>query len=180
MRKAILLVGGIFILQSCIVSTATKAVTTVAKVGIGAVKGTVKGISWAVRKAKGKIDEDKIDGTWKLVGIYNGSFETFSNDQNPDSSFQTDCNNEQQIMTFKSKKSKFQPIHCTSEKEDWVKYSFKYGKNPLNKEKENYIEYNSRNYISVIDITNKTMVLEGSLLNNSSYSGTKLYLFEKK
>ena len=47
-----------------------------------AVKGTVNGISWAVSKAKGKIDEDRIDGTWKVVGIYRGSFEDFTKDQN--------------------------------------------------------------------------------------------------
>ncbi len=180
MKKIVLFIGSIFILQSCVVSTAAKAVKTVAKVGYGAVKTTVKGISWAVSKAKGKINEDKIDGTWKLVGVYQGSFEDYAKDKNPVITYNSECTNDVDVMIFKSKRSKFQPIHCNSQDEDWVKYSFEYGKNPQTKERENYFEYNSRNYISVIDITNKTMVLEGNLLNNSSYSGSKLYLFEKK
>jgi hypothetical protein len=179
MKKIILVIGGLFILQSCVVNTAAKVVKTVAKVGYGAVKTTVKGISWAVSKAKGKIDEDKINGSWKLVGIYQGGYAEYANDKNPSISFTSECSNDFDVMVFKSKKSKFQPIHCNSQDEDWVKYSFEYGKNPQTKERENYIEFNSRNYISVIDITNKTMVLEGNLLNNSTYSGNKLYLFEK-
>jgi hypothetical protein len=63
MRKIILSVCTVVILQSCVVSTAAKVVKGVAKVGYKTVKGTVKGVSWAVSKANGKIDEDRIDGT---------------------------------------------------------------------------------------------------------------------
>lgn len=153
-------------------------VKTAAKATYGVVKGTVKGVSWVVKKSKGKIDEDRLDGKWKLVGIYNGTYEEYSNAKNIDTSFQNDCNEEQQII-FKTKKSKFQPIHCKSDKEDWVKYDFDFGKNPSTKEKENYLTYNSSNHITIIDVSNKTLVLEGTLLNNSTYSGKKLYLFEK-
>ncbi|WP_419870397.1 hypothetical protein [Chryseobacterium sp. CT-SW4] len=180
MKKIIFLVSALFILNSCIVSTATKVVKGAVNVSYHAVKGTVNGISWAVSKAKGKIDEDKLDGTWKVVGVYKGSFEDFSNDQNPESSFTTDCaeGSYDQII-FKAKKSRFKPVHCSSDKEDWVKYSLEFGKNPLTKEKENYIEYNSHNYISVIDANNKTMVLEGNLMPKLAFSGAKLYLLEK-
>lgn len=180
MRNLALSITALFILQSCVVSTATKAVTTVAKVGVGVVKGTVKGIGWAVGKAKGKIDEDKVDGKWKLVGIYKGNYESFANDKNPEIAYTSECVDQFDLIEFNSKKSKFRPIHCNTSKEDWIKYKMQYGKNPQNKERENYIEYNSNSYISVIDATNKTMVLEGNLINNSNYYGTNLFLFEKK
>ncbi|WP_312764510.1 hypothetical protein [Epilithonimonas sp.] len=179
MKKIIISACAIAILQSCIVSTAAKAVKGVATVGYKAVKGTVKGVSWAVSKAKGKIDKDRIDGTWKVVGVYKGSFEDFSNDQVPDSSFNSECVEGFDQIIFNSKKSKFKPVHCNTEKEDWQKYDFEFGKNPLTKEKENYIEYNSSNYISVIDINSKTMVLEGNLMPKLAFSGAKLYLLEK-
>jgi len=179
MKKAILLASMVFVLNSCVVSTAAKVVKGAVNVSYKAVKGTVNGISWAVRKANGKIDESRLDGTWKIVGVYRGSFEDFTKDQNPESSFTSECGDSFEQIIFKAKKSKFQPVHCSSEKEDWVKYSLEFGKNPVAKEKENYIEYNSNNYISVIDVTNKTMVLEGNVIPKLAFSGAKLYLLEK-
>lgn len=168
-----------FILTSCIVSTAAKIVTTTAKIGISAVKGTVKGVSWVVKKAEGKIDEDRLNGTWKVVGVYNGSYEQFAQDTDPDNNFKSECGDTIEVIEFKSKRGKFQPVHCQSEKEDWVKYKFEFGKNPQTKNKENYLKYNSTNYISIIDVTSKTMVLEGNLMQSYAFSGGKLYLFEK-
>ena len=168
-----------FLLTSCVVSTVAKVVTSTAKLGYSVVKGTVKGVSWAVQKAEGKIDEDRLDGTWKVVGVYNGTYEQFSQDQNPENSFKSECAEGFDVIEFKSKRSKFQPVHCDSEEEDWIKYKFDFGKNPQTKEKENYFKYNSSNYISIIDVTNKTMVLEGNLMQKYALSGGKLFLFEK-
>jgi len=179
MKKIIVSICVIGLLQSCIVSTATKVVTGVAKLGYKTVKGTVKGVSWAVSKAKGKIDEDRIDGTWKIVGVYKGDFEAFTNDANPESSFESECVEGFDQIIFNSKRSKYKPVHCNTEKVSWEKYDFKFGKNPLNKEKENYLKINSSNYISIIDINNKTMILEGALMPKQAFSGGKLYLLEK-
>lgn len=179
MKKLIILISAAAILQSCVVSTAAKVVKGAAKVSYKAVKGTVKGVSWAVSKAKGKIDEDRVDGTWKVVGVYRGSFADFQNDQNPESSFESECSGGFDQMDFNAKRSKFKPVHCSTEVEDWVKYDFKFGKNPSTREKENYIEYNSGNYISVIDVSSQTMVLEGNLMPKLAFSGAKLYLLEK-
>ena len=179
MKKMIFLASAVLVLNSCVVRTATKVVSGAVNIGYKAVKGTVNGISWAVSKAKGKIDEDRLDGTWKVVGVYKGSFEDFTKDQNPESTFSSDCTEGFDQMIFKAKKSKFKPVHCSSDKEDGEKYSLEFGKNPITKEKENYIEYNSNNYISVIDVNNKTMVLEGNLMPKLAFSGAKLYLLEK-
>lgn len=168
-----------FLLSSCIVSTAAKIVTTTAKIGYSAVKGTVKGVSWAVQKANGKINEDRIDGIWKVIGVYNGTYEQFSQDKNPENNYQNDCTTGFEVIEFKANRNKFKPVHCENDKEDFTKYKFDFGKNPLTKEKENYIKFNSNNYISVIDITSKTMVLEGNLMQKYAFSGGKLYLFEK-
>lgn len=179
MKKTLLVVSAVLVLSSCVVRTATKVVSGAVNLSYKAVKGTVNGISWAVSKAKGKIDEDRLDGTWKVVGVYKGSFEDFSKDQNPDGSFTSDCTEGFDQIIFKAKKSKFKPVHCSSDKEDWVKYSLEFGKNPVTKEKENYIEYKPSNYISVIDVNNKTMILEGNLMPKLAFSGAKLYLLEK-
>lgn len=179
MKKILFSICTVAILQSCVVSTAAKAVKGVAKVGYKAVKGTVKGVGWAVSKANGKIDEDRIDGTWKVIGVYHGTFDDFNNDANPDSSFESECAEGFDQIIFNSKKSKFKPVHCNSEKVSWEKYDFEFGKNPSTKEKENYIEYNSNNYISVIDINSKTMILEGNLMPKLAFSGGRLYLLEK-
>ncbi|OWK73357.1 hypothetical protein CBW16_11480 [Flavobacteriaceae bacterium JJC] len=179
MKKLIILVSALTLLNSCIVSTAAKVVKGTTKVAYKAVKGTVKGISWTVAKAKGKIDKDRLDGTWKVVGAYKGSFADFEKDGNPDSSFSSECSGGFDQMVFNAKRSKFKPVHCSTEEGDWVKYDFEFGKNPATKERENYIEYNSGNYISVIDVSSKTMVLEGNLMPKLAFSGTKLYLLEK-
>lgn len=177
--KIILILSLSFSLTSCIVSTAAKVVKTTAKIGYSAVKGTVNGVSWAVTKAAGKIDEDRIDGTWKVIGVYNGTYAQFSQDQNPANNFESECAAGTEVIEFKSKREKFKPVHCDSGEEDWLKYQFKFGKNPSTGEKENYLKYNSANYISIIDVTSKTMVLEGNLMQRYAFSGGKLYLFEK-
>lgn len=177
-KIAVVLVVGLT-LTSCVVTTAAKIVTTTAKIGYSAVKGTVKGVSWAVKKAEGKIDEDRLNGIWKVVGVYDGTFEQFAQDSDPANNFKSECADRSEVIEFKSKKGKFQPVHCQSDKEDWVKYKFEFGKNPQTKNKENYLKYNSVNYISIIDVTSKTMVLEGNLMPGYAFSGGKLYLFEK-
>lgn len=179
MKKLLLIFSALFILNSCVVTTAVSAVKGVAKLSYKAVKGTVNGVSWAVSKANGKIDADRIDGTWKVVGMYKGSFENFQQDPNPESSFTSTCTEGFDQIIFNSNKSKFKPVHCSSSDEDWVKYSFEFGKNPVSKEKENYIEYNSKSYISVIDVNSKTMVLEGNLMPSLSFSGSNVFLFEQ-
>jgi len=175
MKKVLIILCGALILESCVVSTAASVVKGAGKLAYKTVKGTVKGIAWTVSKAKGKIDEDRLDGKWKIVGIYNGSFTEFEKAENPETSFDSNCAEGFEQIEFKAKRSKFKPVHCSSEKEDWTKYDFKFGKNPANGERENYIEYNSRNYISVIDVTAKNLTLEGNLM----MSGTQVYLLEK-
>jgi hypothetical protein len=179
MKKIIFILSAALILNSCVVSTAAKVVKGAAKISYKAVKGSVNGVSWAVSKAKGKIDEDRIDGTWKVMGVYKGSFENFEKDANPVSSFTSSCSEGFDQIIFNSKRSKFKPVHCSSAEEDWVKYSFEFGKNPVSKEKENYMEYNSNNYISVIDANGITMVLEGNLMPSVSFSSATLFLLEK-
>lgn len=180
MKKILALASMAIILNSCVVTTAAKVVTTTAKVGYSVVKGTVKGVSWAVQKAEGKINEDRLDGTWKIVGVYNGSYDDFAKDKDPDNSFSSQCSKGVEQIEFNAKKKKFKPVHCSSEKESWNKYKYKFGKHPRTKTKENYIQYNNSNYITIIDVSNKTMVLEGNLMPSQMFSGTKLYLLEKK
>jgi len=179
MKTLIFAICAALLLQSCVVSTAAKAVKGVAKLGYTTVKGTVNAASWSVSKAAGKIDEDRVDGTWKVVGVYKGSYEQFQQDQNRESTFESECGDAYDQIVFNSNKSKFKPVHCSGQDEDWITYDFEFGKNPITKEKENYIEYNSNNYISVIDVNNKTMVLEGNLMPKLSFSGARLYLLEK-
>ena len=159
MKKGIVLITSLFVLQSCVVSTAAKVVKGATKVAYKTVKGTVNGISWAVKKAEGKISEDRLDGTWKIVGVYHGSFDDFQKDSNPSTSFETECSEGFDQLIFK--------------------YKLKFGKNPLTRDKENYIEFGNDSYISVIDASSKTLVLEGNVISKLYFSGAKLFMLEK-
>lgn len=179
MKKYILILTAGLFLQSCIVSTAAKAVTTVAKVGVGVVKGTVKGISWTVKKAKGKIDEDRLDGNWKLVGIYDGPLSEYEKVQNPNTSFEATCENESTLLSFKSKNSKIKQLYCANDKVDFEKYKFQFGRNSATGDKENYITFGNKN-LTIVDVSNKNLVLEGVGFYDLTKSNRQVYLFEKK
>lgn len=179
MKKIILISGLALILSSCVVSTAGKVVKTAVRTTTKVVKGTVKGVSWAVKKAEGKINENRLDGDWKVVGVYNGTYEEFAKDKDPDNNYESKCSDSFEQITINTKKEKFRPFHCSGEKEDWVKYKFKFGKNPQNKEKENYLKYNRDKTISIVDVTSKTMVIESELLLGNNFPKRRLYLLEK-
>lgn len=175
MKKILLILSAALFLQSCVVSTAASVVKGAGKLAYKTVKGTVKGVAWTVSKAKGKIDEDRLDGKWKIVGVYNGSFNEFEKAENPETSFESTCTEGFEQMEFNAKRSRFKPFHCSTDKEAWTKYDLQFGKNTANGERENYIEYNSRNYISVVDVNRRNLTLEGNLM----MSGTQVYLLEK-
>ncbi len=177
--KFALLLTLCLILTSCLVSTAAGIVKTGAKVGYSVVKGTVNGVSWAVGKAKGKINEDRLDGKWKVVGVYVGSFEEFAKAEKRVNIYENSCGSQDEIFEFNTKRGVFKPIHCENEKEDWIQYDYKFGKNPQSSEKENYLKYHAKNYISVIDVSGKRLALQGNLDSTSPFSGMKVYLFEK-
>lgn len=181
MKKVFLISSLALILSSCVVvSTTGKVVKTAVKTTAKVVKGTVKGISWTVRKAEGEISENRINGKWKVVGVYDGDYNQFEKDNDPDNSFESKCSSGFEQIIFNTKKSKFQPFHCSTEKEDQVKYKYKFGKNPQTKEKENYLKYNSNHTISVIDVTSKTMVIESELVFGNQLPKRRLFLLEKE
>ena len=179
MKKFIIILAAGFCLQSCVVNTAAKAVTAVAKAGYGVVKGTVKGISWTVNKAKGKIDEDRLDGDWKLVGIYDGPLAEYEREKNPNTSFEATCANENTLLSFKTKKSKLKQLYCAKEKVDFEKYKFQFGRNSATGDKENYITFANKN-LTIVDVSNKNLVLEGVGFYDLTKSNRQVYLFEKK
>lgn len=180
MKRFILLLLMSFTLSSCVVSTATKVVKTTTKVATKAVKGTVKGVSWAVKKAEGKIDENRLNGDWKLVGVYKGSYvDILKNDESEDL-YENACVSGDEIISFKSKKEKWQTIHCASDKVSWEKYKFEFGKNPTTKDRENYLTFDKKTHVSIIDVNHKHLILEGDLLPTYALKGGKVYLFEKK
>ncbi|MFA5619774.1 MAG: hypothetical protein WDA08_05655 [Weeksellaceae bacterium] len=179
MKKYLLIGSMLFLLSSCVVSAVGKVASTAVKATVGIVKGTVKGVSWAVSKAEGEISEKRIDGTWKVVGVYNGTYEEFIKDGDADNQFENHCGNEDVEITFKTNRSRFQPFHCSNEKEDWVKYKFKFGKNPQTKEKENHLRYGNNQTISIIDVTSKTMVIESEQTFGNSFPKRRMYLLEQ-
>lgn len=179
MKRIMILIFGCFLLNSCVVSTAGKIVKTTVKAGVGVVKGTVKGVSWAVSKANGKIDEDRLDGNWKIVGVYSHSYDEIQNTEDPENLFSSQCENGQEILSFKTKKSKLQQVHCSSDKESWKKYKFDFGKNPKTKEKENYLKMPNGDYISIINVSGNNLILEGNLMPAYAFKGAKVYLLEK-
>lgn len=179
MKKAALLILMSFLVSSCVVSTAGKVVKTTVKAGVGVVKGTVKGVSWAVSKANGKINEDRLDGNWKVVGIYKESYDEILKTENPDNLFVSSCASGDEVLSFKANRSKVRQVHCTDEKESWDKYKFNFGKNPKTKEKENYLKMPNGYFISIINVTGKNLILEGNLMPVYGMKGGKVYLLEK-
>ncbi len=175
MKKVILGFGALFFLSSCIVSTATKVVSTSVKAATGVVSGTVKGIGWAVKKAEGKINEDLLDGRWQLVGVYSGSYDALP--QDPVNLLNTGCAKE--ITEFKSRKEKYRPVFCDGSKMDWQKYDFSFGKNPSTRERENYLELNKNNYVTIINVDSQNLILQGNFSPTYSLQGGTIYLLKK-
>lgn len=174
----LLIIGSI--LSSCVVSTAAKVVKGAAKVTYGAVKGTVKGVSWAVSKAEGKIDDSRLDGKWRLIGVYKGSYDQIVKNGDSENILTASCTSEEtEMLTIKARKEKWQPVHCENSKVDWEKYKFKFGKNPDTKEKENYLELADDRNISIINVSDQQLILEGNLIPSYAFSGGKVFLFEK-
>lgn len=169
-----------FSLTSCVVSTATKVVKTTTKVATKAVKGTVKGASWAVKKAEGKIDENRLNGDWKLVGVYKGDYADILKHKESEDLYQNSCSGQAELVVFKINKDKWQSLHCGNEKVSWEKIKFNFGKNPTSREKENYLTLGKDNHISIIDVSHKNLILEGNLDASYSLSGGKVYLFERQ
>ncbi|QCX54227.1 hypothetical protein [Elizabethkingia sp. JS20170427COW] len=177
MKKLVILLS-LFALNSCVVSTATKIVKTTTKVAYKTVKGTVNGISWAVKKAEGKININQLNGDWKVVGVYKSSYDDILKNGKSENIYQATCE-ANDILSFKTKKDKYKPVHCSTTDADWEKYKFDFGKNPETKERENYLELNKSTYISIINVDDKSLILEGNLIPSYAFSGAKVYLLEK-
>lgn len=157
------------LLQSCIVSTAAKVVKTAGKVAVGTVKGAVNVIDWSVKKANGKINEDRLDGKWKVVGLYKGSFAEYENQQSPANLYQG-CNAGDEVYEFDTSKSKFTQYSCGVADPATYKYVYSWEKDPTTGEKENMISYGP-GYFNVINVESKHLALEGFFLGEN---GTKV------
>lgn len=176
MKKALFIIVPLFALSSCIVSTATKVVTTAGKVAVGAVKATVNGIDWAITKANGKIDEDRLNGKWKIVGLFKGNFDEFSSKNNPNN--YVNCIEGNELYEFKVKKEKFIHYHCGFTTPIEYKYKFSFEKNTETKTKENMITYGP-SYFTVLDVTKNTLALEGYFVEEYGNKVKSICLLEK-
>lgn len=176
MKKIFLSLCIFTIFNSCIVSTAVSALSTVGKVAVGAVKTTVKGISWSIKKANGKINEDRLNGKWKIVGYYKGNFEEFSAQVNPVNYFS--CTSGDEFYEFKMNREKF--FHYTCGTSEPIKYKLKYSfeKNPETGNKENMITYGP-SYFTIIDVTNEHLALEGYFVQENGIEVKSICLLDK-
>lgn len=168
MKKTILSLALLSLLTSCVVSTAAKVVKTAGKVAVGTVKTAVKGVGWTINKASGKIDEDRLNGTWKVTGIYEGTFEQFAAKSEPENLF--DCAAGEETYQFKVKKGQFLFTACGSADAEKFKYKYSFEKDHTTGDRENMITYGP-SYFNIIDVTGKNLALEGYFLNQN---GTKV------
>ena len=169
MKKIVILLSCSVLLQSCIVSTAAKVVKTAGKVAVGTVKGAVNVIDWSVKKANGKINEDRLDGKWKVTGLYKGTFAEYENQQNPANLYEP-CPTGDEIYEFDANKSKFIQYSCGVAEAATFKYVYSWEKDSTTGEKENMISYGP-GYFNVINVDSKHLALEGYFLNEN---GTKV------
>lgn len=176
MKKILLGASILFVLNSCIVSTAAKVATTGVKAATGIVKGTVKGVAWTVKKAEGKINENRLDGRWRVVGVYRGSYDALPGE--PENVMNNNCPGGE-IVEFNAKKSRYKPAHCSSDRIDWENYKFRFGKNPSTRHRENYLELGKGNYVSIVNVDGQNLILEGNLIPAYGLPGGNVYLLEK-
>lgn len=176
MKKILLSLLICTVLNSCIVATATKVVTTAGKVAVGAVTSTVKGISWSIKKANGKINEDRLNGKWKIVGYYKGSFEEFSAQKEPVNYFT--CLDGMEIYEFKMSKEKFYLYPCGSTESIKYKLEYSFQRNPESGNKENMITYGP-SYFTIIDVTSDHLALEGYFINENGRKVKSICVLDK-
>jgi len=177
MKKIFFLILIHFILHSCIVATtATKVVSTAGKLAVGAVKTTVNGVNWTIQKANGKINENSLNGKWKVIGFYKGSFNEFSVQNNPTNYYTCDVGIE--IFEFRMNREKFYHYPCGIH--DPLQYKLKYSfeKNPETGDKENMITYGP-SYFTIIDVTSDHLVLEGYFVNENGRMVKSIGLLDK-
>ena len=176
MKKIILSVFAFSILTSCVVSTAAKVVKTAGKVAIGTVKTTVKGIGWTVEKANGKINENRLDGKWKVTRQYKGNFEEFAAQSEPENYFTCDAGNE--IYEFKMKKEKMFHYECGSSNAQKYKIKYSFEKNSETKEHENIVTFGP-SYFTIINVTGDKLALEGYFVGENGNKVKSICLLEK-
>lgn len=177
MRKIIVLISVFCLLQSCVVSTAAKVVKTAGKVAVGAVKTTVNTIDWTVKKANGKINEDRLDGKWEVVGLFKGSYQDFERTTDPINIYES-CGDGIELYEFNSKRSKFIQYSCGNVEPSSFKYKYSWAKDPLTGEKENMISYGP-GYFNVINVDRQHLVLEGYFLEENATKVRSIALLDK-
>ena len=158
MKKLITSVLICSVLSSCIVSTAAKVVKTAGKVAVGTVKVAAKGTGWVIQKANGKINEDRLNGKWKVVGFYKGTFDEYSASENPANLFS--CATGDEVYEFKMNKEKMWHYNCGSSDAEKFKIKYSFEKNDETKERENMVTYGP-GYFTIINVTGDRLVLEG-------------------
>lgn len=176
MKKVFLSVALLGILSSCVVSTAAKVVKTAGKVAVGTVKTAVKGVGWTINKANGKISEDRLNGKWQVVGIYEGNFEEFAAQAEPQNLFE--CTSGSEIYQFKVKKEQFIFTSCASANPQKYKYKYSFEKDPSSGNRENMITYGP-SYFTVVDVTSKNLALEGYFLNQNGTNVKSICILNK-
>jgi len=176
MKKVILSVIVLGTLSSCVVSTAAKVVKTAGKVAVGTVKTTARSIGWTVNKVNGKINENRLDGKWKVTGQYKGNFEQFASQSDPVNEFSCDAGNE--VYEFKMKKEKLFHYDCGNTEPQKYKIKYSFEKNSETKEHENMITYGP-SYFTIIDVTGDKLALEGYFVEENGSKVKSICLLEK-
>ncbi len=180
MKNLILSVVVSVLLSSCIATTVAKVavgtVKTAGKVAVGTVKTAAKGIGWTINKANGKINETRLDGKWKVTGLYKGNFSEFASQSNPVNQFSCDYGDD--IYEFKIKKEKFYRSECGNTESQKYKIKYSFDKNPETKEHENMFTYGP-SYFTVIDVTGSNLALEGYFIEENGTKVKSICLLEK-
>lgn len=176
MRKFIVSVFILGTLSSCIVSTAAKVVKTAGKVAVGTVKATVKGVGWTVNKVNGKINEDRLDGRWKVVGQYRGNFDQFASQSDPVNEFR--CDSGVEMYEFKMSREKMYHYKCGSNDPEKFKIKYSFEKNSETREYENMVTYGP-SYFTIIDVTGDKLALEGFFVGENGSKEMSICLLEK-
>ncbi len=175
MKKMFVMAASLFILNSCGVQSMTKFAEKSTNVFMKGVDATLGGMEWVYNKANGKISEDKIDGKWKIIALYDGDYKTLRQTKNPTNILKTECD---QFAVFDTKNKKFQQINCKSEGNP-ENYTLSFENIDGTMDYDNVFHFGNDESFNIINANGKNMTLEGYFVFDIDTHTTGVYLLEK-
>lgn len=147
-----------FVAISSVACSPTKFMEKSSNIFLKGVELTLKGTDWIFMKASGKINPDKLEGEWELIGTYQGTFDDFVKAQKEGEKLKNvykSCKNEQAIIVKFDTKNGIIQNKCGNEVYTTRNYKYQFQEDINTKKYENFIFTGLDDYFTVMSISNK-------------------------